>query len=475
MFDFSKETLVSLKDKIAAGEVSASEVIEAVGASIETLNPTIGGYLSYDVAKALAESSTVDSSLPLSGLPIAIKDNINVKGETCTCSSKFLSEGYQSPYSATVINNLRSQGGVPLGRLNMDEFAMGSATETSALMKTVNPKAHDRIPGGSSGGSAAVVGGDLALAALGSDTGGSIRQPASHCGIVGMKPSYGRVSRYGLVAFSSSLDQIGPLTKTVDDAALLMNSLVGYDAKDSTSTQFETPDFTEGLTGDVKGLKIGIPAEFFSEGLDPRVKAVVEKKVKALEEAGAEIVEISLPHAKYAVAVYYIVAPAEASSNLSRFDGVRYGRRAESPEDVMDMYVRSRSEGFGPEVKRRIILGTFVLSSGYADAFYKKAQKVRTLIKQDFDKAFEQVDAIVTPVTPEPARKIGENSDDPIKEYLADIYTIPANMAGIPAISVPGGEVEEEGVQLPVGVQVMTAYGKDHEALKVAKAIESLG
>jgi len=474
MSNFSEETLVSLKHKITSGEVSAQEVIESVGTAIEQLNPTIGGYLAYDTEKAITEAKDASSSSLLAGLPIAIKDNINVQGEQCTCSSKFLSKGYISPYNATAINHLRAQGGIPFGRLNMDEFAMGSATETSALLKTVNPKAHDRIPGGSSGGSAAVVGGNLAIAALGSDTGGSIRQPASHCGIVGMKPSYGMVSRYGLVAFASSLDQIGPLTKNVDDAALLLNAISGYDPQDSTSQKFEQTDFTQGLDGDIKGMKIGIPAEFFGEGLDPRVKTIVEEKITALENAGAEIVEIALPHAKYAVAVYYIVAPAEASSNLSRFDGVRYGKRAEAPEDVLDMYVRSRSEGFGPEVKRRIILGTFVLSSGYADAYYKKAQKVRTLIKQDFDQAFEKVDAIVTPVTPEPARKIGENADDPIKEYLADIYTIPANMAGIPAISIPAGEVEEDGAQLPVGIQVMTAYGKDHEALKLAKAVEGL-
>jgi aspartyl-tRNA(Asn)/glutamyl-tRNA(Gln) amidotransferase subunit A len=350
---------------------------------------------------------------------------------------------------------------------------MGSATENSALQVTRNPRDLSRIPGGSSGGSAAAVAADLAIAALGSDTGGSIRQPASHCGVVGLKPSYGRVSRYGLVAFASSLDQIGPLTKSVEDAALILQAIAGADPRDSTCLDVPVPDYAAELEKGVAGLKIGIPREYFGEGIDPAVLALVKQSAARLQAAGAELVDISLPHTEHAVATYYIIAPAEASSNLSRFDGIRYGKRAAAPADLLDLYRRSREEGFGPEVKRRIILGTYVLSSGYYDAYYSRAQKVRTLIRKDFEGAFQQVDAILTPVAPAPARKIGEFSDDPLHEYLSDIFTLAANLAGICAISVPCGTVpSESGSQLPVGVQILAPHLAEAKLLRVARAAE---
>ncbi|HEY8960764.1 MAG TPA: Asp-tRNA(Asn)/Glu-tRNA(Gln) amidotransferase subunit GatA, partial [Luteolibacter sp.] len=420
-----------------------------------------------------AEAAVADLALPLGGIPIAIKDNINVLGQPCTCGSRFLSENYTSPYDATVIRKLRAAGAIPFGRLNMDEFAMGSATENSALQTTRNPRDLTRIPGGSSGGSAASVASGTAFASLGSDTGGSIRQPASHCGVVGLKPSYGRVSRYGLVAFASSLDQIGPLTNTVEDAALVLQAIAGFDPLDSTSLDLPVPDYTAGLNDGVKGLKLGLPKEYFGDGIDPAVRAKVMAAVEKLAAQGAEIVEISLPHTEYAVATYYVIAPAEASSNLSRFDGIRYGHRAANPGDLLDLYRRSREEGFGPEVKRRIILGTYVLSSGYYDAYYTKAQKVRTLIRRDFEQAFEQVDAILSPVAPAPARKLGEFSDDPLHEYLSDIFTIAANLAGNCAISVPAGTVTSDtGSELPVGLQILGPHFGEAKLLRIAKAAE---
>jgi aspartyl-tRNA(Asn)/glutamyl-tRNA(Gln) amidotransferase subunit A len=467
------ESITSLRKKLVAGEIQAVEIIDAIAAEISSRNEEIGAYLTHDLAKARAEAEKADLSLPLGGIPIAFKDNINVLGEPCTCGSKLLATGYTAPYDATVTAKLRAAGAIPFGRLNMDEFAMGSATENSALQVTRNPHDLSRIPGGSSGGSAASVAGNLAIAALGSDTGGSIRQPASHCGVVGLKPSYGLVSRYGLVAFASSLDQIGPLTKTVEDAALILQAISGGDEKDSTSLHLPVQDFSVELHKGVKGLKLGVPNEYFASGIDPEVLAKVKEAIQRLEAAGAEIVEISLPHTEHAVATYYIIAPAEASSNLSRFDGIRYGARAANPEDLLDLYTRSRSEGFGPEVKRRIILGTYVLSSGYYDAYYTRAQKVRTLIQRDFTDAFQQVDAILTPVTPAPARKIGENADDPVQEYLSDIFTISANLAGIPGISVPCGTVPSaEGTQLPVGLQILGPHLGDATILRVAKAAE---
>lgn len=471
----STESITSLRAKLTAGEITPCDIIDSLEAAINEKEASIGGYISFDFDAARAEAKNADLSLPLGGIPIAIKDNINVKGQPLTCASKFLEGAFISPYDATVITKLRAAGAIPFGRTNLDEFAMGSTSGNSAIKRTNNPHDLDRVPGGSSGGSAAVVAADIAIAALGSDTGGSIRQPASHCGVVGLKPSYGRVSRYGLVAFASSLDQIGPLTKTVDDAALLLNAITGYDAADSTSLSDDNTDFTADLDAGVKGLKLGIPAEYFSDSLDPAVKAIFDETATKLEAAGAELVPVSLPHTKYAVATYYIIAPAEASSNLSRFDGIRYGNRAENPENLIDLYRKSRAQGFGSEVKRRIILGTYVLSSGYHDAYYTKAQKVRTLIRKDFTDAFQNVDAILSPVAPTAAPKHGENADDPLTEYLADICTIAANLAGIPGISVPAGTVDSgNGTQLPVGLQILGPDLGEHVLLQIAKAVESL-
>ncbi|MCL4112214.1 UNVERIFIED_CONTAM: hypothetical protein GTU68_016506 [Idotea baltica] len=420
-----------------------------------------------------------DISLPLGGVPIAIKDLINVKGHPASCASKILDGKYTAPYDATVIRKLREAGAIPFGRANMDEFAMGSSNENSGIKPCKNPHDLDRIPGGSSGGSAAVVAANTAIASLGSDTGGSIRQPASHCGVVGLKPTYGRVSRYGLVAFASSLDQIGPLTKSVEDAALLLEVIAGSEAKDSTCLDEPVPKYSEFVGQDIKGLKVGLPKEYFAEGLDPRVKERVEKAIQYLESQGAETVEISLPNTEHAVATYYIIATAEASANLARFDGVRYGHRTtESPQNAEDNklifhYKHSRAEGFGDEVKRRIILGTYVLSSGYADEYYKRAQKVRTLIRDDFSKAFEQVDVIASPVAPTPAFKVGEKSTDPLAMYLADIYTISTNLAGICGISIPCGTVAEDGSDLPVGLQLLGKPLGEADILKVGAVVEA--
>jgi len=468
------KTISDLRAGYTSGDFTPTDVVTALEEQITQRDGAVGAYLSRDLQSALQLAEQADTSLPLGGVPIAIKDNINVEGTPCTCASEFLNGTYRSPYNATVINKLVAAGAIPFGRANMDEFAMGAATENSALQKTHNPHALDRIPGGSSGGSAACVAADLAIASLGSDTGGSIRQPASHCGVVGFKPSYGRVSRYGLVAFASSLDQIGPMTKTVTDAALLTNVLAGHDPMDSTSLDAPVQDYTAGLEDGVQGKKIGIPKEYLSGELNPDVKANVERAVKALEGAGAEIVEVSLPHTQYCVPTYYILAPAEASSNLSRFDGVRYGTRSENVTDVLSMYQNSRVEGFGPEVKRRILLGTYVLSSGYYDAYYIKAQKVRTLIMQDFQNVFEQVDALIAPVAPDPARKLTAGVEDPLKEYLADIFTIGANLAGIPAISVPCGTAAVDGLDLPVGLQVLGPHLGEQTVLQVARTWEML-
>ncbi|HWC17424.1 MAG TPA: Asp-tRNA(Asn)/Glu-tRNA(Gln) amidotransferase subunit GatA, partial [Terriglobales bacterium] len=383
-----------------------------------------------------------------------------------SCASKIL-EAYVAPYDATVISNLRTAGAIPFGRLNMDEFAMGSSTENSAFGPTKNPWDTTRTPGGSSGGSAAAVAADEAFAALGSDTGGSIRQPAALCGCVGLKPTYGRVSRYGLVAFASSLDQIGPLTKDVRDAALLMDIIAGLDKKDSTSLPEPVPDFSANLRKGVKGLKIGLPKEYFIEGLDPEVDQAVRTAVEHLEGLGAELLEISLPHTEHALSTYYIIAPAEASANLARFDGVRYGFRAAITESLIDHYGRTREEGFGAEVKRRVILGTYVLSSGYYDAYYLRAQKVRTLIRKDFADAFEKVDVIACPTSPTPAFRLGERINDPLSMYLADVFTLAANMAGICGISLPCGFAEQGGKRLPVGLQIL---GRELDELTILQA-----
>lgn len=468
-------TLATLRRRLLAGETSPAAVLESLAAEISARDPQTGAYLSVDLEAALAEAAAADLSLPLGGVPIAIKDNINVLGQPCTCGSKFLSENYRSPYDATVIRKLRAAGAIPFGRTNLDEFAMGSATENSALQVTRNPRDPERIPGGSSGGSAAAVADGTAIAALGSDTGGSIRQPASHCGVVGLKPSYGRVSRYGLVAFASSLDQIGPLTRSVEDAAMLLQAIAGADPRDSTCLDAPVPDYMATLEHGVGGMKLGLPKEYFADGIDAGVRARIEAAAQGLAARGAEIVEISLPHTEYAVGTYYVVAPAEASSNLSRFDGIRYGRRAERPGDIPELYRRSREEGFGPEVKRRIILGTYVLSSGYYDAYYGRAQKVRTLIRRDFDEAFARVDAIISPVAPTPARRRGTFADDPLHDYLSDTFTIAANLAGICGISVPCGTVDFDGGKaLPVGLQILGPHFGEEALLRVARAAEQL-
>lgn len=402
-------------------------------------------------------------------IPCAIKDNILIKDTVATGGSKIL-EKYKSAYDATVIKKLREHGAMFLGKTNLDEFAMGSSTENSAFGVVKNPHDLERVAGGSSGGSAAAVAAGLAVFALGSDTGGSIRQPASLCGIVGLKPTYGRVSRYGLMPLGSSLDQIGPMTKNVKDAALVLNMIAGHDSRDSTSVDIEVPDYTKKLNDGVKGLKLGIPKEYFSEGLDPEVEKAVRKAIKDLENAGAEIKEISLPNTKYSLAVYYIIMPSEASANLARYDGIRYGHSNQKGKNILDVYTKSREEGFGDEPIRRIMLGTFSLSSGYFDAYYLKAQKVRALIKKDFDEAFKDVDAIVGPTSPTVAFKIGEKSDDPLEMYLSDIYTVSANLTGSPSISVPCGRVDG----LPVGLQITGRHFDEQTILQIASTYEKI-
>jgi aspartyl-tRNA(Asn)/glutamyl-tRNA(Gln) amidotransferase subunit A len=474
MMNLAGLTIAKARRLIQAGELSPVQLLDAVQAAIEKTDPAIGGYLSRDYQRARALAEATDVTLPLGGIPVAIKDVINVEGEPCTCASQIL-QGYVAPYDATVITKLRAAGAIPFGRTNMDEFAMGSSTENSSIRITRNPRDPERIPGGSSGGSAAVVAADEAMASLGSDTGGSIRQPAALCGCVGLKPSYGRVSRFGLVAFASSLDQIGPFTHTVEDAALVLQAIAGHDPLDSTSLDLPVPDYSATLNDGVKGLKLGVPKEYFVEGMDPQVEARVRAAIEVYRGLGAEIVEVSLPHTKYAVADYYIIATAEASANLARFDGVRYGKRAEAPRDLADHYGRTRGEGFGKEVKRRIILGTYVLSSGYYDAYYLRAQKVRTLIRRDFEAAFEKVDGLLSPTSPVPAFKIGERMADPLQMYLADIFTIAANLAGICGISIPCGDVETEGKKLPVGLQIMAPSFEEARLLRIARAYETAG
>jgi len=470
--DLAGLTIAKARRMIQAGELSPVQLVDAVNASIEKTDPQVGGYLSRDYQRARAAAEKADVSLPLGGIPVAMKDVINVEGEPCGCASKILT-GYTAPYDATVIKKLRAAGAIPFGRTNMDEFAMGSSTENSAIQITRNPRDPERIPGGSSGGSAAVVAADEALASLGTDTGGSIRQPAALCGCVGLKPSYGRVSRYGLVAFASSLDQIGPFTHTVEDAALVLQVIAGHDPMDSTSLDVPVPDYSAQLNDGVKGMKLGVPKEYFVEGMDPQVEKRVREAIEVYRGLGAEIVEVSLPHTKYAVADYYIIATAEASANLARFDGVRYGKRAEAPRDLADHYGRTRGEGFGKEVKRRIILGTYVLSSGYYDAYYLRAQKVRTLIRRDFVEAFKKVDGLLSPTSPVPAFKIGERMSDPLQMYLADIFTIAANLAGICGISIPCGDAEVDGKKLPVGLQIMAPAFEEARLLRIAQAYEA--
>ena len=470
--DLPALSIIELRDFLRRGEISPSETLQALEERINAVDPEIGSYLVHDFATAMSEAKKADVSLPLGGIPIAIKDLINVEGQQCSCASKIL-RGYRAPYSATVIEKLRGHGAIPFGRMNMDEFAMGSSTENSSVQVTRNPWDLSRVPGGSSGGSAAAVAADIAFGALGTDTGGSIRQPAALSGIVGFKPSYGRVSRFGLVAFASSLDQIGPLTKTVHDSALLMNAIAGHDSHDSTSLNAPVPDYTRNLGRDLKGIRIGLPKEYMIEGVDPAVKSAVIAAVKQLGELGAEIIEVSLPHTDYAISVYYIVATAEASANLARFDGVRYGHRAENVSSLFDHYARTRAEGFGAEVKRRIILGTYVLSSGYYDAYYLRAQRVRKLIREDFVRAFEKVEALVSPTSPSPAFKLGEKMIDPLQMYLADIFTNAANLAGICGISIPCGFAEpESGKKLPIGLQLLGKALDESRIFQIAHAYE---
>jgi len=455
------------RDGLEKGEFTSADVVKSLAARFREKNAEIGAYLTFDEEQALALAAANPKAVP-----IAVKDLINVRGQPCTCGSKIL-QGYVSPYDATVIRNMMSKGFIPCGRVNMDEFAMGSSTENSALGVTRNPYDTSRVPGGSSGGSAAAVGGNMCIAALGTDTGGSIRQPASFCNCVGVKPSYGRVSRYGVTAFASSLDQVGPMTKSVEDAAILLGAIAGHDEMDGTTPRDPVPDYEAAIAGaTLKGVKLGLPKEYFGvEGMDPEVRRITEEAVAKCEAAGAELVEVSLPHTGYAMAVYYIIAPAEASANLARFDGVRYGHRSAASKDVYSLYTKSRAEGFGPEVKRRIIMGTYVLSSGYYDSYYGRAQKVRTLIKRDFDEAFAKCDAIVAPCAPTPAFRFGENQD-PLTMYLNDLYTIPSSLAGVCASSVPAGFTSEG--HLPVGVQFVCGGFEEAKLLRVSKAFEEL-
>lgn len=461
LYELGIQDARALLDK---GEVTSLDLVDALIARVHAENPRIGAYVSFDEEGARAEAQAYPKAVP-----IAIKDLINVKGQPCTCASKIL-QGYISPYNATVIENLHAHGFICAGRTNMDEFAMGSSTENSALARTHNPFDVARVPGGSSGGSAAAVGGNLCYAALGTDTGGSIRQPASFCNCVGFKPSYGRVSRYGVTAFASSLDQVGPMTKNVTDAACLLQALAGHDAHDGATPQVPVPNYLESLQGaSLKGVKIGLPKEYFIAGLHPEVKRLTDEAIACCVKAGAEMVEVSLPHTEYAMAVYYVVAPAEASANLARFDGVRYGHRSAQSDTVFNLYARTRAEGFGPEVKRRIIMGTYVLSSGYYDAYYGRASKVRTLIRRDFEQVFQTVDALLTPVAPTPAFKMGE-VQDPLTMYLNDLFTIPSALAGNCSVSVPTGFTREN--HLPVGVQFIADSFREEKLLRLARAYE---
>ncbi|WP_447973209.1 Asp-tRNA(Asn)/Glu-tRNA(Gln) amidotransferase subunit GatA [Nitrospira sp. Kam-Ns4a] len=471
-----KLTLSELQDKFTKGEVCARDIVYAYQLRIRQVEPKVKAYITLRLDAAMAQAEALDAKLkawrktvPMMGMPLAVKDNICTEGVLTTCASRILGN-FVPPYDATVIARLRERGYLLLGKTNLDEFAMGSSTENSAFGPSRNPWNLAYIPGGSSGGSAAAVAADECAAALGSDTGGSIRQPAACCGVVGLKPTYGRVSRYGLVAFASSLDQIGPITKTVADAALLMNVIAGHDPLDSTSADVAVPDYTRSFKRkDLKKLKIGVPQEYFADGLDPEVDQAVRAAVEVLKELGGEIKDISLPRTDAAIATYYLIATAEASSNLARYDGVKYGLRAKQTKDLLEMYMKTRQEGFGPEVKRRIMLGTYALSAGYYDAYYGKAQAVRTLIRRDFEAAFQAVDLIVTPVMPTPAFKLGEKIEDPLQMYLSDIYTISVNLAGNPAISVPCG-FSKAG--LPIGLQLIGRPFDESTILRGAHAYE---
>ncbi len=475
MSDILDLTAAALGEKIGAREISSVEATTAYLDRIEKLNGSINAYVTVEKEEALKRAKEIDEKIaagelksPLAGVPVAVKDNMCIKGSRTSCSSKILSNFYPT-FSSTAVEKLLDAGAVVLGRTNMDEFAMGSTSETSYYGATKNPWDLDRVPGGSSGGSAAAVAADMCATSLGSDTGGSIRQPASFCGVAGIKPTYGRVSRYGLIAYGSSLDQIGPIGKDVRDCALVLETIAGHDKKDSTSVDRDDTDFTSALVNDVKGLKIGVPRDYFAEGIDPEVKENVLNAAKKLREMGAEVEEFDLGMVEYAIPAYYVIACAEASSNLERFDGVKYGYRTKEYTDLHNMYKKTRSEGFGPEVKRRIMLGSFVLSSGYYDAYYVKALRVKALIKKAFDEAFSKYDIILGPVAPTTALKIGESLSDPIKMYLGDIYTVSVNLAGLPGISVPCG-YDKKG--MPVGLQLLGQTFNEKTIIRAAYAFE---
>ena len=467
-------TIHELRDKLRSREITSQDLVKSFFKRIDEVEDKVQSFLLVDKEKALETAKEIDEKLDngeklgdLAGIPVAIKDNISTKDIKTTCGSNILKD-YIPPYDATVIEKLKNQGAVIIGKTNMDEFAMGSSTENSAFHTTRNPWDLDRVPGGSSGGSAAAVASFEAPYSLGSETGGSVRQPASFCGIVGLKPTYGLISRYGLVAFASSLDQIGPFTRDVEDCAIVMNTIMGYDNRDSTSYECQKKDYTKNLKKDIKGLKVGVPKEYLEDGIDKEVRYKVLKAIDTMKKLGAEVEEVSLPHTEYGLATYYILAPAEASSNLARFDGIRYGDRVEEYDSVDDLFIKTRSEGFGEEVKRRIMMGTYSLSSGYYDAYYNKAQKVRTLIKQDYEKAFEKYDVIIGPTTPNTAFEIGERDNDPISMYLSDILTVSANIVGVPAMSIPCGLVDG----LPVGLQIIGNYFDEEKILNVAYNLE---
>lgn len=472
----SSESIADVRSAIARGETTATEITKRFLARIAEQDPRIHAFLSVDREYALAQAARIDQMKwngealpPLAGVPVGIKDVLTLEGFPATAGSKIL-EGYRPPYTATAVRKLADAGAVFVGKLNCDEFAMGSSNENSAYGPVHNPHDPDRVPGGSSGGSAAAIAAGMSVATLGTDTGGSIRQPASFCGVVGVLPTYGRVSRYGLIAFASSLDRIGPFAANVRDAATVLGVIAGHDPMDATSSPLPVPDYTAELDKGVRGMKLGVPAEYFAEGLDPEVRAAIEAGIEKLRAAGAEIRKISLPHTRYAIPTYYVIATAEASSNLARYDGVRYGFRAPKSDTLASMYRRTRDLGFGAEVKRRILLGTYVLSHGYYDAYYRKAQQVRRLLADDFLRAFQEVDAILTPTAPTPAFRIGEKSDDPVAMYLADIYTVTASLAGICGLSVPCGNSREG---LPIGMQILGRHFDESTVFRVGQALEN--
>jgi aspartyl-tRNA(Asn)/glutamyl-tRNA(Gln) amidotransferase subunit A len=473
--DLRNLTIDAARSAVAEGRTSATALANSYFAKIESDDPRIGAYLMLSKDRALAKAAEVDSLVkkgeklpPLAGVPLGIKDVLVTKGVRTTAGSKILGN-YIPPYDCTAVARLETAGAVVLGKLNCDEFAMGSSNENSAFKPVHNPRDVTRVPGGSSGGSAAAVAADMAVATLGSDTGGSIRQPASFCGVVGLKPTYGRVSRYGLIAFASSLDNIGPFAKTAKDAAIMLHTIAGRDLMDSTSAELPVPDYVAELEKPIQGMRVGVAKEYFGEGLEAETRAAIEAAIQKLASLGCEIVDVSLPHTKYAIPAYYLVATAEASSNLARFDGVRYGHRAQGVSSLSDMYRRSRDQGFGAEVKRRIMLGTYALSAGYYDAYYLKAQRVRTLLTSDFVDAFKKVDVIVGPTSPTTAFKLGERVDDPLAMYLADIYTVTANLAGIPGVSIPVGNSKEN---LPIGMQIFGKHFDEATILRLAHAYE---